>query len=41
MLQKKSLETHPLGSEVLKILYASEEEQVHVDDKGNLEISQL
>ena len=26
MLQKKSLETHPLGSEVLKILYASEEE---------------
>jgi hypothetical protein len=39
MLQKRGLENDPLGSEILKILYASEEEQVFVDDKGNLHIS--
>jgi hypothetical protein len=32
------LDTDPLGSEVLKILYASEEERVEVDDKGMLTI---
>ena len=36
MLQKRGLESDVLGSEVLKILYASEEEQVIVDEKGNL-----
>lgn len=41
MLQKRGLDTDPLGSEILKILYASEEEQVQVDDQGNLTISQL
>lgn len=41
MLQKRGLENDPLGSEILKILYASEEEQVYVDDKGNLQISAM
>ncbi len=40
MLQKRGLEQDPLGSEVLKILYAAEEEQVTVDEKGNLTITQ-
>ena len=40
MLQKRGLDQDPLGSEVLKILYASEEELVNVDDKGNLTITQ-
>lgn len=40
MLQKRGLDQDPLGSEVLKILYASEEELVNVDEKGNLTISQ-
>jgi len=40
MLQKKGLDQDPLGSEILKILYASEEEQVTVDEKGNLTITQ-
>ncbi len=39
MLQKRGLEQDALGSEVLKILYASEEEQVVVDEQGNLTIS--
>ena len=39
MLQKKGLDQDPLGSEILKILYASEEEQVTVDEKGNLTIT--
>lgn len=39
MLQKRGLEQDPLASEVLKILYASEEEQVFVDEQGNLTIS--
>jgi len=32
MLQKRGLDQDPLGSEVLKILYASEEELVTVDE---------
>lgn len=40
MLQKRGLDQDPLGSEVLKILYASEEEIVNVDEKGNLTITQ-
>lgn len=40
MLQKRGLDQDPLGSEVLKILYASEEEHVEVDEKGNLTITQ-
>jgi hypothetical protein len=40
MLQKKGMDQDPLGSEILKILYASEEEQVTVTDKGDLIISQ-
>lgn len=41
MLQKKGLEQDALGAEVLKILYASEQEQVTVDDKGELTITSL
>jgi len=41
MLQKRGLDTDALGGEILKILYASEDELVHVDDKGALRISQL
>lgn len=41
MLQKRGLDTDALGSEILKILYASEEEQVHVDESGQLTITQL
>lgn len=40
MLQKRGLDQDALGSEILKILYASEEEQVTVDEKGNLTITQ-
>ena len=40
MLQKKGLDQDPLGSEILKILYASEEEQVTVNEKGELHITQ-
>lgn len=40
MLQKRGLDQDPLGSEILKILYASEEEIVNVDEKGNLTITQ-
>ena len=39
MLQKRGLEQDPLASEVLKILYASEEEKVTVDEQGNLTIT--
>ena len=39
MLQKRGLDQDALGSEVLKILYASEEEHVEVDEKGNLTIT--
>jgi len=39
LLQKRGLDNDPLGSEILKILYASEEEIVHVDDKGKLSIT--
>lgn len=39
MLQKRGLEQDPLASEVLKILYASEQEQVAVDEQGNLTIT--
>lgn len=39
MLQKRGLDTDVLGSEILKILYASEEEHVNVDDKGQLTIT--
>ena len=41
MLQKRGLDQDPLGSEVLKILYATEEEHVVVDEKGNLTITQV
>ena len=41
MLQKRGLDQDPLGSEVLKILYASEEEIVNVDEKGILTITQV
>lgn len=40
MLQKRGLDQDALGSEILKILYASEEEQVTVSDKGELTITQ-
>ena len=40
MLQKRGLDQDALRSEVLKILYASEEEIVNVDEKGNLTITQ-
>jgi len=40
MLQKRGLDQDPLGGEILKILYASEEEKVHVDEKGVLTITQ-
>ena len=39
MLQKRGMEQDPLAAEILKILYASEEEQVTVDEKGNLTIT--
>ena len=39
MLQKRGLDQDALGSEVLKILYASEEEHVEVDEKGQLTIT--
>lgn len=39
MLQKRGMDQDPLGSEILKILYASEEEQVTVNDKGELTIT--
>lgn len=39
MLQKRKLDQDPLGSEILKILYASEEEVVTVDEEGNLSIT--
>ena len=39
MLQKRGLDQDPLGSEILKILYASEEEHVEVDDKGQVTIT--
>lgn len=39
MLQKRGLDQDPLGSEVLKILYASEEELVTVDEQGKLTIT--
>ena len=38
MLQKRGLENDPLGGEVLKILYASEDEIVKVDEQGQLSI---
>ena len=41
MLQKKGKEQDELGAEVLKVLYASEEEQVSVDEKGQLTITSL
>jgi len=41
MLQKRGMDQDPLGSEILKILYASEEEQVTVNEKGELTITQL
>ena len=41
MLQKRGLDNDPLGSEILKILYASEEEHVQVDDKGQLHITTM
>jgi hypothetical protein len=41
MLQKRGLDQDPLGSEILKILYASEEEHVEVDDKGGLTITSM
>ena len=41
MLQKRGLEADPLGAEVLKILYASEEEKVTVDEQGNLSVTQM
>ena len=40
MLQKRGMDQDPLGSEILKTLYASEEEQVTVTDKGELIITQ-
>ena len=40
MLQKRGMDQDPLGSEILKILYASEEEQVTVNEKGELIITQ-
>ena len=39
MLQKRGLDQDPLGSEILKVLYASEEELVHVDGEGRLSIT--
>ena len=39
MLQKRGLENDPLASEILKVLYASEEESVTVDDQGQLTIT--
>lgn len=38
LLQNRNLENDPLGCEILKILYASEEEQVIVNETGNLTI---
>ena len=40
MLQKKGMDQDALGSEILKILYASEEEIVTVNEKGELHITQ-
>ena len=40
MLKKRGMDQDPLGSEILKILYASEEEQVTVNEKGELIITQ-
>ena len=39
MLQKGGLDQDPLGEQILKILYASEEEKVEVDESGNLTIT--
>ena len=39
MLQKRGMDQDPLGSEILKILYASEEEQVTVNESGELTIT--
>ena len=39
MLQKRGSNQDPLGSDVLIILYASEEEWVTVDEQGKLTIT--
>jgi hypothetical protein len=39
MLQKKGMDQDGVGSEVIKILQASEEEQVSVNENGELTIT--
>ena len=39
LLQANEAKKTPLTESILKILYASEEEKVHIDDNGNLSIT--
>lgn len=39
MLQKRGLEQDPIASDILKVLYAAEEESVTVDEQGQLTIT--
>ena len=39
LLQANEAKKTPLTENILKILYASEEEKVHIDDNGNLSIT--
>ena len=39
MLQKRGMDQDPLGADILKVLYAAEEEQVSVDEQGKLTIT--
>ncbi len=41
LLQANESKKTPLTESILKILYASEEEKVHIDDNGNLSITAL
>lgn len=41
LVQAKNEPENPIIEQVIKILYASEEEKVEIDDKGNLKITAL
>ena len=41
LLQTNNGEENPIGANVLKILYAAEEEKVEIDEAGNLTITPL
>ena len=39
LIQKKSFDKHPMGDGILKVLYASEEEQIDLDNDGAIMIT--